>query len=83
MLVGELADVLEQFRDLQCAPSVECEDGAVTLTVSLPSQTLDNLNLFNELRRATDVHQMRAIADRYGIDPQRVEALMETDKEGS
>lgn len=82
MLVGELADVLCGYRDVRCSPEVECEDGVVTLRVSFPVPTLENVNLFHELRHATDVHQMRAIGDRYGIAPEKIEALLNERREG-
>lgn len=80
MLLGEVVDVLAGHRHVRCQPVLECEDGALTLTVRMPVATLENVELMQELRHVTDMHQLRVLAERLDIDPAALEALLEKGK---
>lgn len=73
VLLAEIAEALAQSGGLRCCPDVDSKDGAVTLTLTVPVQTLDDLELYERLRRVQDLAQARLLATRYGIPPERLE----------
>ena len=84
VLVGEVASALNECAGLLCAPSIDEDDGVVTLTVRIDpigQPTLGGacevLELFNSLRRVVDAGTLRGLAKHYGIDPSRTEALLD------
>ncbi len=86
VLVGEVAAALNECAGLLCVPSVEEEDGTVTLTLRvdpLAQPTTGGavavVELYNALCRVVDVGTLRAIATHYDINPQDVERLLPLD----
>lgn len=79
----ELAEALGRFPALRCRPQVEMDDGCVVLTVRVPAAEQGSLEgelqvveLFNDLHHVADMAQLRGLATRYGIEPERLEALL-------
>lgn len=89
-IIGELADVLQAFRDLRCAPSIEVPDDRsnrgireIVLTIAISPTSQDDvrgsmrvLELLSELEHAIGIMQLRALAERYGIPSEQLEALL-------
>lgn len=80
-VLAEVAAVLARHGQMPCAPEVIEEDGLVTLTVTLRPQTtaqaLEQLEVLGVLQYVVDVGQMRALAEKYGIDPVLIEAVLQ------
>lgn len=84
-----MADALAAHGELLCVPAVETTDAGVVLTVTVPTvgqasgaAALDAVELLQELQRVADMVQLRALAQRYDIDPAALEALL-LQKKGS
>jgi hypothetical protein len=83
-LVCEVADVLARHGGLTCTPDIDTDQGdgfVLCLRVAAGAQATSRdamgvLELLQDLQRALDVAQLRALAVRYGIDPARLEALL-------
>lgn len=84
-LLREVEDALTLYGDLRCTPQVEvnidCGDVVLTITLSQSAQlnqaeSLRVYELYGELRYVTDVAQMRALASRYDISAEQLEALL-------
>lgn len=81
----EVADVLARHGDVCCLPTIEEEDGAISMTLRLVADTvgasLANLEFFEDSRRLQDRVTLRALAQRYDIDAAQLEALLPFEKE--
>lgn len=84
-ILGELAEVFAPYSELRCIPQVEMDydNGGVVLTVQFLPEAQDNKSdglhvyeLYGELRYLADLAQMRAIAARYDISSEQLEALL-------
>jgi len=76
----EAAAVLAVHGGLRCAPSVESGDETLTLTLTVSpdgaESSLQALELLSELLYLRDVCQLRRLAMRYGIPPEKLEAML-------
>ena len=72
-LLAEVAEALAEHGRLRCLPTVDIADGVVTLALVVPVQDLGDLELYERLRRVQDIAQVRLLAARYGIPPERLE----------
>jgi len=83
MALAEVAAVLIQHGGLICRPSVEEDEGLVTLTVTIHPHgqgnihdALESLELMNALHYLQDVATLRALCSKYDIAAARLEALL-------
>lgn len=78
-VVSEVVDVLAPHGRLPCHPLIQEDDGLWTLTLTFRpaemQQSLQLLELVEDLRRVQDVAQIRGFADRYGVDAKLLEGL--------
>lgn len=79
-LLAEVVGVLAQHQDLPVVPSVDMEDGVLTVTLAVhpPSShdALEALALRDELRCLLDTVQVRELAVRYDLSPDDLEPLL-------
>lgn len=80
VLICEVAAVLAEHGRLRCVPSVEIDDGALTVTLVVkptePGDEFEALELYQRLCYVRDICQLRSLAYRYDIDPAALEALL-------
>ncbi|HET9025186.1 MAG TPA: hypothetical protein VFN64_11475 [Burkholderiaceae bacterium] len=76
----EIAGCFEAAGDSACALDVAIDDGTVVVTVYVPP-SIASAELYHQLRYLRDLGQVRAFAQRYGIDPAKLEAVLLTTKE--
>ena len=80
VLICEVAAVLAEHGRLRCVPSVEMDDGALTVTLVVrptePAAEFSALELYQRLCYVRAVCQLRSLACRYDIDPAALEALL-------
>ena len=88
LALAEVAAVLAQHGGLICQPTVEEEDGQIVLTVTVHPQgqatihdALCAVELLNALQYLRDMATLRALAARYDIAPEQLEALLPKDHE--
>lgn len=71
---------MEDYGRLLALPTVECVDGQVILTLVIiptqPTEELQALGLYDELRYVADIAQMRELCSRYDIAPDALERLL-------
>lgn len=78
-VLAEIVGVLARHPGLRVAPVVEHDDGVVALTITLDSSGEDGLqvmSLCHELEFVASVATMRFIAREYGIDAEKLQALL-------
>lgn len=80
----EVLGAMAEHGDLRCTPEVEMNDGklSVTLTVRAGDQirsedAVSVVELFHRLREVHDLAQVRGLAARYGVPPERLEAVLQ------
>lgn len=83
--LGEVAQACEGFEHLRCAPSVEEDDGIVTVVIRFHAadvgQAEDTLALMGLLQRVVDAAQLRGFSAKYGIPSDLVERVLDERKE--
>ena len=79
-VLAEVAEVLAAFGLQRCVPLAELEDGVLTVTLRCVGTGVEEglglLELYHELRYVTDMAQLRALADRFDIEPAALERLL-------
>lgn len=83
VLLKEVGDILNGHGDKRCALQVHEERGCFVVTMSVPCHVhetiqdeLDALELFNQMRYLSGLCQVRAFAAEYGIDREKLDALL-------
>lgn len=78
-VMAEVVAVLARHSNLRVTPVVEEDRGVVALTVRVKSEGADGLqvvSMLHELQHVANIAQVRAIAELYKIDPDKLEALL-------
>lgn len=90
-LLSEIVEILDDHGNLRCQPSLETDDVDIVLAIRISAnqpgierlsdedataRKLQVVELSLQLQYLVDMAQIRALAQRYGIDASRLEALL-------
>lgn len=78
LVLAEVAEVLARSGHLRCDLAIDDDgDDGLLIQISVPLQgSFAVMELREALQWVADVAAVRAFAERYGIDPARVEAIL-------
>lgn len=75
-LLKEVAEILGAHGYLRCAPTVETVKEGILLTVLIPVEGLEPLEVATHLEYLSGLCQVRAFAQDYGMDGAALEKLL-------
>ena len=85
-VLAEVADVLGRHGQLRCVPSIDEDEGVLTVSVAIYAEredhAFDRLELKQDLQYLIDSAQLRGFASRYGIDSKDIERVLDQSRQG-